>query len=155
MFQSGWHAAHLAAIAAWAGLVAAEIIIEIGGRFSQRLQYATARLHYWSDVYIEIPLLFVVVFTGAVLLVGTQPDALLWTKVVCGLGAVGANAACVVVVFRRNRIALAAYGTQGAVAGETVVVMTNLSRWVFRTAFVGFPLAVVALWIGGYRVGWW
>jgi hypothetical protein len=146
MFQSGWHAAHLAAIAAWGGLVAAEIIIEFGGRFSERLQYATARLHYWSDVYVEIPLLFTVLLTGFVLLMGTQPDALLWTKVACGLGAVGANAACVVVVFRRNHVAL---------AGENVVVMTRLSRWVFRTAFVGAPLAVVALWIGGFRAGWW
>lgn len=158
MVQSGWHAAHLAAIAAWGGLVAAEIIIEVGGRFSRRLQYATARFHYWTDVTFEIPLLLLVVLTGAVLLMGTQPDALLWTKVACGLGAVAANAACVVVVFRRNRVALhdANDGNAANAANvANVATMSHLSRWVFRTAFVGAPLALVALWIGGVRVGWW
>ncbi len=118
----------------------------MGGRFSERLQYATARLHYWTDLYFEIPLLSLVVLTGVVLLVGTQADALLWVKVGCGLGAVAANAVCVLVVFRRNGVAL---------GGENAVAMSKLSRWVFRTAFVGAPLAVVALWIGGHRVGWW
>jgi hypothetical protein len=146
MLANGWLTAHLVVLALWGGLISAEVVMEFGGRVSERLSYATARMHYWTDLFIEIPLLTSVVVTGLILLMSTQADALLWVKVACGLGAVAANAVCVAVVFRRNRMAL---------AGGGAVALRGLSRWVFRTAFVGVPLAIVAFWIGGYRVGWW
>ena len=143
---TGWHVAHLLALGVWAGLVAAELMIEVGGARQPALRGAVARLHHLIDVYVEAPVLVAVVGTGTVLLTRTAPDALLWTKVALGLGAVGANAACVVVVVRRGRAAAA-----GA-ADETVAPLT---RWVFRSAFVGVPLGLAALLLGGGRVGWW
>lgn len=144
--MTGWHIAHIVVLSLWAGLVAAESVMELVARRASDLTVAMARFHYYLDIVLEVPLLLGVVLTGTVLLMQTQPDAALWVKVAAGLGAVASNVVCVVVVIRRNRAATSD-GDVGALA--------RLSSWVQRTAFTGVPLGLLALYLGGHRAGWW
>ena len=144
--MTGWHIAHIIVVSLWAGLVAGEGVMELTARKSGELGVPVARFHYYLDIFLETPLMMLVVLTGMVLLLRTQPNVALWVKVAAGLGAVASNAACVVFVIRRNTIALA-----DANPGSLV----RLSDWVRRTAFTGVPLGLLALYLGGHRGGWW
>ncbi len=146
MSHASWLTLHLVVLSAWAGLVGAETVLEVTGRRRAALGEAVARFHYWIDVLVELPLLAGVLVTGAVLLSEARLDALLWVKVGAGLGAVAANGACAVAVIARQRLAR---------SGASEAALAPLTRRVFRTAIVGGPLALVALWLGGERVGWW
>jgi hypothetical protein len=131
-----WHAAHLAALGVWAGVVAAEAVIELTPRTDADGRHA-ATLHYWIDLVIEVPVLLAVLATGAVLVARAWPlSALHYIKVGAGLAAVGANAWCVAhVVVRRRRL-----GDAGA--------LHRHARWVRTTATVGLPFAALALYLG-------
>ena len=144
--MKGWHIAHLLSLGAWAGLVLTESVMELVGHRSDRLRYAVARLHRAIDLWVELPLLALVLLTGTVLLLSVQPDAALHIKVTCGLIAIAANVACVILVLLRARI---------AEAGADVRTHDRLTTRIFLTASVGMPLALVALYLGGARHGWW
>ena len=141
-----WSDAHLLALGAWAGLVAAEVVVELGGRLETEHRNAVARFHHLIDRYAEIPLLVAIVVTGLGLLGQAALDATLALKVACALGAIGANAYCAVIVIRRGHAAR---------RGDDPAVIDALTAGVFRTVYVGVPLALVALGIGGSRAGWW
>ncbi len=144
--MTGWHLAHLFILAAWAGLVLGELVIEAVSAGDHELRRAAARFHRAIDLYIEIPLLTGVVVTGVVLMGRANLDASLWIKIACGLGAVGINIACAVAVLLRAR---------AADAGADEPVLAGWTRWVWRSGAVGVPLGLAALVMGGTRVGWW
>lgn len=144
--HGGWLIGHLVALSAWAGLVMGEIVLEVSGIRMPRLRDAASRLHYFIDVFVEIPLLGAVVLTGAMLLASTSHvDAALWLKVSMGLGAVSVNSVCAGFVIARYR---------KAEAGDSAGV-DRLTRWIVMTVVVGLPLGLAALWLGGRRAGWW
>jgi drug/metabolite transporter (DMT)-like permease len=96
------------------------------------------------DLFVELPLLIGVVITGAVLLLKTPAiDASLWAKVLLGLGAVALNVGCAFAVILRRRT--------GKKGGDPSL----LTRLVFGSAGLGVPLALIALYLGGERGGWW
>jgi hypothetical protein len=131
-----WHVAHLTALSVWAGLVAAEGIVELAPRTDDGRRLA-AELHYRMDLAVELPVLTAVVLTGAVLAARVWPlSPLHWAKIAAGLVAVGANLWCVVhVVLRRRQ------------AGDNLALLRH-GRWVRVTASVGVPCAALALVIG-------
>jgi hypothetical protein len=135
------HVLHLAFLGLWGGLVAAEFVIEGIGRLTPGQLAVTARLHFWIDLLVELPVLAGVLATGALLLARTPLDAALLAKVTAGLLAVAANLACVVLVVRRHRTADAER-------------LARYSAYVGYTAVVGVPLGVLALVLGSSRMGW-
>lgn len=139
--MSGLHLTHLVLLGMWAGLVLAEIVVEIGPRFRPELWPATVRFHFWMDMLIEAPILIGVVATGVLLLLRVPMDATLVVKSVAGLLAVGFNATCIGVVVRRAR------------PGTDAASVQRLSNGVVATALLGIPCALVALVLGLSRLG--
>jgi len=134
--MDAWHAGHLFALGMWGGLVAAEGVVELAPRNDEERRLA-ARLHYWMDLLIELPILAAVVTTGAMLLGSAWPPSpLVWVKIGAGLLAVAANLWCVVHVIVRYR----QLGDAGA--------LRRHGRLVRLTATVGLPSAALALFLG-------
>ncbi|MGZ3418752.1 MAG: hypothetical protein ACXWUG_01765 [Polyangiales bacterium] len=129
--------AHLFALAAWALLVVVELFVEVFARDDAALRRA-ARTHFLIDVYLEVPLLVMVLATGIAL--ATRLPA--WTalhslKIGAGLVAVSANLYCVAIVLRRHA------------QRDRVEVLrrdTKLIRIV--SPAIGVPAGLVAAWIG-------
>jgi len=134
--MGSWHVAHLIALGLWGGLVAGEGVVELSSRTNEELRFA-ARLHYWMDLCVELPLLAAVVTTGAVLAAHAWPlTPLHWAKIVAGGIAVIANLWCVGHVVVRER------------RGANLVELRRQGRMVRLTAAIGLPFAVLALAIG-------
>lgn len=140
--MSGLATAHVIALEFWAGLVAVEVLFEaaaLGHRIEPR---AAALLHRWTDRYLELPALGVVVGTGLALWAGSGWDGALTWKVAAGLGAVGFNLFCYGLVERRCAI-------------ESPAEVHRFTWQIVRFVSPGFVLAAVALALGGARAGWW
>lgn len=133
------HAFHLLVLGAWGGLVAAELVIELSARATADLR-AAAALHYKLDLWVELPVLVMVLVSGSLLTLRVWPlDALHALKIGCGLGAVVANLYCVVQVIRRHR------------ARDDEAALRLRTRRVYASAVVGVPLALVAAYVGWMR----
>ena len=140
--MSGLHLAHLLLLGMWAGLVFAEVIVELLPRTHPELWPAAIRFHFWMDLLVEAPILFGVVTTGALLLMHGPIDPALAVKSAAGLLAVGANATCIVVVVRRAR------------SRTDAARVRRLSAGVLATALLGIPCALVAFILGLQRLRW-
>lgn len=129
------HVAHLIVVALWAGLVLAEVTLELGAN-TDGARRTAAELHYRLDLLFEGPLLVAVLATGSVLAARAWPlTTLTWVKVGAGLAAVGFNAVSVVaVVLRRRRLD----------DPEALRVWT----WRVRLTGAGLPFFLVAAWLG-------
>lgn len=144
--MTGWHIAHFLVLGTWLGVVLTELVFEAAGTRSEALRRAAAAFHGAVDRYLEIPLLVGVVLTGLGLMSGIELDGAMQLKIACGLGAVAANGGCAVAVFQREK---------EAAEGASEERLASLTRWVWLSAVVGVPLALVALYIGGGRLAWW
>ncbi len=98
---------HLTFIGLWLGCVLTEALFEralLGqGRDKELI---LAALHKRVDVFVEIPAFTLVVLTGALMLKGVPPSALLHAKLGFAILAVAANIYCVYLVFKRHALAL-------------------------------------------------
>ncbi len=123
--------AHLAFVCAWAGLVAAELALEL-----VLAARDAARLHFVLDIAFEAPLLLAIALTGALLL-GRSETIPLWlvVKLLAGLMALLSAAACIVLVVRRRR----------ALARGLDV---NRFAPAIRATGLAVPLGVIAAWLG-------
>jgi hypothetical protein len=131
-----WHLAHLVSLGLWGGLVAGEIVVELVSRSDDERRHA-AKLHYWMDLLVELPLLAAVVLTGVVLVAHAWPlSTVHWVKIGGGLIAVGANLWCVAHVIARYRRA------------NDAQALRAHGRRIIAAAFVGVPFAAVALYLG-------
>ena len=129
----------------WGGCVLAEFAMEGAAARQPAFRPAAAAFHDTIDRVVEIPILIAVVATGLKLASTAAWDGQLIAHVVCGLGAIGVNVACAFVVFKRVREAR---------DGADEARLRELTRWVWAAAS-GVPLALVALYLGGHRFGWW
>src|ERR1017187_960774 len=119
-----WHLAHLIALGLWGGLVAGEAVVELKSRSDEECRQA-AKLHYWMDIILDLPLPAAVVLTGAVLAMQARPlSPLHWAKIGAGLVAVSANLWCVAHVVTRYR------------RSEDVETLRRHGQWVRVTASV-------------------
>jgi hypothetical protein len=129
------HVAHLICLALWGGVVLVEVLIELQAR-DEAGRALAAELHYRIDLLLELPLIVLVLVTGAALLARRwPPTGLLSVKLGAALIAIGVNLYCATaVVARRRQIA------------DAEAVLT-LSRRV-RASAVGFPFAALAAALG-------
>ena len=134
--------AHLFILGLWGGLVLGETVLELASRAPGAAPFG-ARLHYLTDLCVEIPLLAGVVATGALLLVRAWPiGPLHWIKLACALCAIGANVVCIRRVIARNARA------------SDPEALAALGRKVLAT-WVGIHFGLAALGIGlGYFHRW-
>ncbi len=130
---------HLFALGLWGGCVLVELVLEVGGRQGAIAPDAVAWLHRTVDRAVELPIIALVVGTGLLLWHRTGWDPALWPKVGLAGVAIGANLYCWRVVEER----------------ADTPARSELTTRVFGSAFVGVPFALVALYLGGARVGWW
>jgi hypothetical protein len=131
-----WHLAHVVALGLWGGLVFAEGVVELASRTEDELRHA-AKLHYWMDVLVEVPLLAAVLATGAVLAARAWPlSAIHWVKIGAALVALGANLWCVAhVIARRRRM-------------DDLAALRRHGQRVRVSAVIGVPFAAIALYVG-------
>ena len=137
--MTGLHALHLVVLGLWGGVVLVELVFEVAAMNGYFPAAETAKLHRWTDRYVELPLLSLVVGSGLLLWSRLGWSAVLLPKILCGSAAVAANLVCVVFVEKRAR------------AG----VSERQTRNIFGTVVVGLPAALVAFFLGGQRAGWW
>lgn len=131
---------HILALGFWGGVVGVEVLFELRGLQGGLPSDVVARMHSETDRFLEIPLLILVVASGALLWQqrGWSPELL--PKVLLGLGAVAANLGNVVFVHQRAK---------GRVAAASV------PRYLAATVLPGLVFAGGALYVGGHRAGWW
>lgn len=97
---------HLLALGIWIGVVGAEFAIEFDGMKDDESYIKASKLHYITDIWVEIPSFMVVVITGLFMLGEEHLGGLFLYKVIFGLLAVAFNIVCVYAVFKRRRYAM-------------------------------------------------
>jgi len=129
------HLAHLILVSTWGGLVLGESVLELTARDEAGRRHA-ARLHYWMDVLLELPLILAVLATGAILAWRAWPlGTLHWIKIGAALVAVSLNLYCVGVVFARRK------------REDDARSVERLSKRV-RLSGLGIPFAMLAAYVG-------
>lgn len=96
---------HLLSIGIWMGVVGAEFVIEFDGMKSREARLRASRLHYLTDIFIEVPAFTVALVTGLLMLEVTHLSGLFLVKLIFGILAIGFNAICVLAVFKRYKYA--------------------------------------------------
>lgn len=128
---------HLFALGMWAGCVLVEMLLELIPKRSDQDALNVARYHFYIDMFIEIPLLLVILASGFYMLQPEHLTGLFLIKIVLGLTAMSANIFCAVVVVRRHLA-----GKRGELAH-----VNDLTRSVFASA-AATPAGIAALVIG-------
>jgi hypothetical protein len=130
------HVLHLVLVSLWGGVVLAETVLELCGGGDEAARRTVARVHYWNDLLVEIPLLVAVLATGAVLAARAWPLTWLhWVKIGAALVAVATNLYASAMVVARHRA-----------GGDAAAIRRYTTR--IRLSGVGVPFAVVAAYIG-------
>jgi len=97
---------HIIAVGIWLGVVLAEFVIEFDGMKDDASLIKASKLHFATDMWIEVPAFTTVLVTGLLMLDVNALEGSLFYKVVFGLLAIVFNTICVVAVVRRRRFAL-------------------------------------------------
>lgn len=100
-----------------------------------------ADLHYRIDLFVEAPLLLVVLITGALLLDQATWSTWLAIKVAAALIVIGGNVACVAIVVQRYR---ALRGVEDEEALSAFATQTQRIHWI-GVSFIPLGVAVFAL----------
>jgi hypothetical protein len=130
-----FHLAHLVVLGMWLGVVITEALFEFTASDAESLR-AAARFHYNVDKFGELPILFAVLATGAILSARAWPlTPLHFIKIAASLVAVGANLICTRWVFQRRKL-------------EDVNVLLGFRRRIWSLAAVGVIFAGPALYLG-------
>ncbi len=133
---------HVLALGVWIGVVAAEFVIEFDGMKDDASHIKASKLHYATDIWIEIPSFMVVLVTGLLMLDADRLSGLFLYKVIFGLLAVAANIVCVYAVFKRR-----SYAVSGDIAG---MASTDPAMKLGGACFI--PTFMIALALGAYFV---
>ena len=128
--------AHLVLLCLWGGFVLAEVVMELASRDDETRRY-TARMHYWMDILVELPLVLGVLVAGVFLTIEVWPlSGLGWAKIGAGLIPVAVNLCCIATVVRRYR------------ERDDPDMVRRHTRHVMRWALIGMPFAAVAAYLG-------
>ncbi len=131
---------HLLAVGIWIGCIAVETVVEVSRDYGDEQLFVPAKLHRTIDLFVEIPVLTLLFVSGFLLIEWSALGGLLLAKVLCGTGAILANLACAVVVFKRKH--WADLRDEDGVAGQ------NRNLAILGAFF--FPLSIATLAIGAY-----
>lgn len=95
---------HIIAVGVWLGCIATESVMEAGREKSISHHQAVAEIHKWIDIFVEIPMVILVLVTGVLLFSQhPQPD-IIKIKVALGLIAISLNLLCFYFIIKRNQL---------------------------------------------------
>jgi len=133
---------HLIAIGIWLGVVGAEFAIEFDGMKDEKSYIKASKMHYLTDIWIEVPAITIVLVSGLLMLNESHLSGVFFYKVVFAILAILFNIICVYAVFRRRRFALVA-DLDGMKSTDTAMKIGGL---VIPTFLIALVLAVYIAW---------
>lgn len=129
---------HLLALGIWIGVVGAEFVIEFDGMKDDESHIKASKLHYATDIWIEIPSFMTVLITGFLMMSEQHLSGLFLYKIVFGLLAVAFNIVCVYAVFRRRK-----YAMSGDIEGmKSTNPAMKLGGLIIPTFLIAFALGM-------------
>lgn len=131
---------HLIALGIWIGVVGAEFAIEFDGMKNDESYVKASKMHYITDLWVEIPAFTTVFITGALMLNESHLTGLFLYKIIFALLAIIFNIVCVYAVFKRRKFALVP-DIEGMKSTDTAMKIGGLIIPTFVAAFV------LAIWI--------
>lgn len=133
---------HLIALGIWIGVVGAEFVIEFDGKKNEESYIKSAKMHYATDIWVEIPAFTIVLITGLLMLNESHLTGVFLYKVIFSLLAVFFNIVCVYAVFKRREFALQA-DINGMNSTNTAMKIGGL---IIPTFLIAFILAIYIAW---------
>lgn len=132
---------HLIALGIWLGVVGAEFAIEFDGMKNDESLIRASKMHYLTDLWVEIPAFTIVLLTGLLMLDDSHLSGAFLYKIIFGLLAIFFNLICVYAVFKRRKFALSA-DIAGMKSTDTAMKIGGLIIPAFLLAFaLGFYVA--------------
>jgi len=118
---------HLFSVAAWLGVVMTELVIEVYPYKNRGLYLSTIHFHYWIDLFVELPLVLLLLGSGIVLIfLNTNLDLLHILKIISGLIPVLACFVGIYVVINRSRALKAGKKEEDLWGGSRNIVIAVL-----------------------------
>ena len=96
---------HLVFVSAWMSCIFVEVLYERSIDQSEAMRRFVSKLHWNTDKFVEAPAFIGVLISGTLMLMLTEMNALVWTKVAFGLIAIIFNVICVNLVYKRLQAA--------------------------------------------------
>ena len=126
---------HLIAIGIWIGVVGAEFAIEFDGMKDDESYIRASKMHYLTDIWIEIPAFTAVLITGLLMLNESHLAGVFLYKVIFAVLAIMFNIICVYAVFKRRKFALSS-DIEGMRSADTAMKIGGLIIPTFLVAFI-------------------
>lgn len=133
---------HLIALGIWIGVVGAEFAIEFDGMKDDESYIRASKMHYLTDIWIEIPAFTAVLITGLLMLSERHLAGMFLYKVLFAVLAIIFNIICVYAVFKRRKFALVS-DIEGMRSAETAMKIGGL---IIPTFLVAFILSIYLAW---------
>lgn len=133
---------HLIALGIWIGVVGAETAIDLDGMKDDESSVRATKLHYITDIWVEIPAFSTVLVTGLLMVNESHLSGLFLYKIVFALLAIMFNLLCVYAVFKRRKLALSSdYAGMKSYLG-----ILRIGSLVIPTFLIAFVLAFYYAW---------
>ncbi len=133
---------HLIALGIWIGVVGAEAAIEFDGMNDDESYIRASKLHYITDIWVEIPAFTTVLASGMLMVNESHLSGVFLYKIIFALLAIMFNLICVYAVFKRRKCAISS-DLVGMKSAETVMKVGGL---IIPTFLVAFVLAFYLAW---------
>lgn len=129
---------HLIALGIWIGVVGAEFAIEFDGMKDDESYVKASKMHYATDIWVEIPAFTTVLVTGVLMLNESHFSGIFLYKIIFALLAIVFNIVCVYAVFKRRKFALVS-DIQGMKSTDTAM---RIGALIIPTFVIAFALAI-------------
>lgn len=126
---------HLIALGIWIGVVGAEFAIEFDGMKDDESYVKASKLHYITDIWVEIPAFTTVLVTGLLMVNESHLSGVFLYKIIFALLAITFNIVCVYAVFKRRKFALSS-DIVGMKSADTAMKIGGLIIPTFLVALV-------------------
>lgn len=133
---------HLIALGIWIGVVGAEFAIEFDGMKDDESHIRASKMHYLTDLWIEIPAITTVLITGLLMLNESHLAGVFLYKIIFAVLAIIFNIICVYAVFKRRKFTLA-LDIEGMRSTDTAMKIGGL---VIPTFLIAFILGIYLAW---------
>ena len=133
---------HLIALGIWIGVVGAEFAIEFDGMKNDESYIKASKMHYTTDIWVEIPAFTTVLVTGLLMLNESHLAGVFLYKVIFALLAIIFTIVCVYAVFKRRKFAL----ISDIEAMKSTEKTMKIGGLIIPTFIAAFVLAIYVAW---------